>query len=78
MITITIKTNNIRKTVVEPITETPASIFQSIGITPTERNQVSLSGSVLDGNELNKTFAELGIIEDEEVTLSSIIKGDGA
>ena len=78
MIQITIKTNNVRKNVVESINETPRSIFAGIGITPSTRNQVTLSGVVLDDEDFDKTFAELGVEEDEDVVLASVVKGDGA
>jgi len=78
MISITFKTNNIRKQIVEDINSTPSSVFAGFGITPSTRNQVTLCGVVLDDGDFDKTFAELGVEEDEDVVLASVVKGDGA
>ncbi len=79
MISITIKTNNVRKSVNEDINETPRSVLANqINMTVDRTRQVSLSGMQLDDEELDMTFAALGVEENSDVVLSAIVKGDGA
>ena len=79
MITITIKTNNVRKSINEDINETPRSVLTNqVGMTVDRTRQVSLSGMQLDDEELDMTFAALGVEENSDVVLSAIVKGDGA
>lgn len=76
MITISIKTNNVRRSVNEDVNSTPANVLESIGLNA-ERNTFYLSGEALDESEIRMTFADLGVEDGDEIVLSSIVKGDG-
>ena len=77
MISITIKTNNIRKTVNIDVESTPREVLASVGFTGTTHNTFYLTGEALDEAELDATFSTLGVEDGDDVTLSSVVKGDG-
>lgn len=78
MISVNIRTNNVRRTLNLDVNETPRAAFAEIGMNVNFRNQVSLSGVLLSEEELDQTFADLEVEDGDDVTLSSIVKGDGA
>jgi len=55
--------------------DTPRSLFQKLGVAY-ERAQTSLNGTILSGDQLDMTFAQLGVIG--SATLSAIVKSDCA
>jgi hypothetical protein len=77
MIQITVKSNGTRRTETAEVTSTPAEIFDNIGI-DTSRSMVNLDGVVLNSEGQQRTFESLGVTDGSTVTLSSVVKADGA
>lgn len=81
MIKITLKTNTVRKEVTAEMTQTPAGVFANENIN-TAGSQINLNGTILTAAEMNTTFealsADIGFADGTSISLSSIIKADGA
>lgn len=60
---------------VNEATDTPRSLFEKLGINYS-RATASLNGTILNGEKMDYTFAQLGVVG--RGTLSAIVKGDGA
>ena len=61
--------------VINEAIETPRSLFEKLGVSYA-RAQASLNGSVLSAEQMDMTFAQLGITT--RGVLNAIVKGDGA
>lgn len=79
MITINVRTATAsgRNTVIKPVTTTPAEVFEELNI-DISTSMVNMAGTTLRGSKLNETFEELGVDDGSTVTLSAIVKADGA
>lgn len=77
MITINVSTTTVRRTVIKEITDTPASVFEELGV-DTDNSMVTLDGGIVRGGDINKTFGELGLTDGGSTYLRSIVKADGA
>ena len=77
MITVTVISNSIRKTVndVDPSTRTIRSVLDEAGL-DYNRFSVHLFGDVVTSDMLDKTFVDNGIYED--CTFASVTKADSA
>ncbi len=77
MLSVNVRTNTAKRTVSEDITSTPRQVFDELGV-DVSTSMVNLSGTILSGSDLNKTFEELGAVDGKAVNLNAIVKADGA
>lgn len=77
MISVNVRTNSTRKTVSTDITTTPKALFAELGI-DTSTSMINLDGAPITGADFNKTFENLGVTDGTAVSLSAIVKADGA
>lgn len=77
MISISVKTNNNRRTVTTDITSTPKSVFADLGI-DVSTSMINLDGVPMTGSDMAKTFEALGVQDGTTVGLTAIVKADGA
>lgn len=77
MIKVTVKSNTTRDTDVFELDNTPAQAFAKFGI-EANSNLFYIDGRTISNGGANKTFAELGIEDGTEHTLSAIVKAEGA
>ena len=77
MIFVNVSDSNSRygQQMVNEATDTPRSLFEKLGVAY-ERGQTSINGRILNGAQIDETFANLGV--SGQCTLTNIIKGDGA
>ena len=75
MLSIRVATNTIRKTVSKDVTATPKEVLDELGVdTTTSRITVNAEPC----RNLDKTFEQLGIADNSDVSISAIVKADGA
>ncbi len=77
MIIVNVRSNGGSRTVNAEMNETPASVFESLGI-ELNNSSVSLGGVTLKASEVNSTFENLNITDGTTIRLTSVVKGDGA
>lgn len=77
MIQVNVRTNTTRKTCNVEVTDTPKSVFDSVGV-DVSRSMTNLNGVTLTATDLNSTFAALGVSDGTTANLNSIVKADGA
>jgi len=65
-----------RKTVATDVSNTPKALLEenNIGI---NRQSINLDGQQLDSNDINKTFAQLGVTDGTTVQLNVTANKDG-
>lgn len=81
MLKLQIGTNTEKRTIIVEESATPFSTLQDEGVNTT--NAVTyMSGSILDAKDMNKTFAELGVVsrgtDSVDATLFAIVKASSA
>lgn len=77
MISINVRTNSIRNTIVTDITKTPREVFEEVGA-DTSTSMVNLNGAILSAADFAKSFEELGVADGTVANLNAIVKADGA
>lgn len=60
---------------VDEAAKTPRELFNDLGVNY-QRGTTSLNGTILSGDDLDKSFASLGIVGGTAV-LNSVVKADG-
>lgn len=75
MISVTLKTSTIRKTVSVNEDTTPRQVFENNGLDIDPRSQ-SLNGQVLSEEDLDTSLEDLGVTD--SCFLSKVVKADGA
>lgn len=76
MISLACKSNTVRKTIIVDVTSTPRQALEQVGISTTAT--IHLNGTQIVGADLNDSFADLGVADDSEAMLISVIKADAA
>jgi hypothetical protein len=77
MISVNVRTSTTRRAVSTDITATPKSVFAELDI-DTSTSSVVLDGARLTASDYVKSFEELGVTDGSTVTMSAIVKADGA
>lgn len=77
MISISVNTSTLRKSVVEEVTTSPNNVFRELGV-DVSRSMVTLNGAMLRPGDFSKTFADLGVDDGSENRLTAVVKADGA
>lgn len=76
MINVKIKAMGYNRTHVMDVCNTPAEAFDMAGVS-ISGSTVNVDGQILDREDLNTSFAELGFEVGASVSLNAIIKADG-
>lgn len=77
MIRINVKTNTERKLVVKTLNSTPLEVLKEVGA-DVNKCTATIDGETLNASKLTQTFAALGVEDDSEITLRSVVKADSA
>lgn len=76
MINLQLKSNTVRKTVLVDVTSTPREALTASNIST--NTALHLNGTMIVGQDLDESFEALGVPDESEAMLISVIKADSA